>query len=114
MILTLIPIWGRDEGPITVSGDTLTRYGVDYDLSAVPEGGEGWPSHPAPGEDHVFIGPIRRRGGKIHATLLVHLDATAPFNQPAAPWTLSVDAGPVIIPALRIPADPPEPPEVTQ
>ena len=110
MILTLIPIWGRDEGPITVSGDTLTRYGVAYDLSAVPEGGEGWPPHPAPGEDHVFVGPIRRIDGVIHAALLVHLDDTAPLDQPGAPWTVSASDGPVTLPAIRKP----KPDEVTE
>ncbi len=99
MILTLIPVWGRPEGALSVAGDVLTRDGVAYDLSPVPEGGEGWPAHPAPGEDHVFIGPIRRIDGTIHATLIVFPGDDAPQGQ--GPWTVAAGDGPVAIPATR-------------
>lgn len=48
----------------SVAGDVLTVDGVDYDLSAVPEGGEA-----SPEGDHPFIGPITRSGGEIACTI---------------------------------------------
>jgi hypothetical protein len=105
MILTLIPQWGRLETVLSVDGDVLTRDGVVYDLSDVPEGGEGWPPLPAPGEDLIFVGPIRRIDGVIHATMIVHLGDDAPQDQPYAPWTVEAADGAVTIPAIRNPVE---------
>lgn len=102
MTLTLIPAWGRPESTLSVAGDMLTRDGVAYDLSAIPEGGEGWPDPPGPGEEHVFIGPIRRIEGAIHATLIAFLGDDAPQGQ--GPWTIPAADGPVTIPATRLEA----------
>jgi hypothetical protein len=101
MILTMIPQWGRPESTLSIAGDVLTRDGTVFDLSSVPEGGEGHVT-PAPGEDHFFLGPITREGGVIHATIIVHLGADASLDQPEAPWTVTVFSGSVTIPATRI------------
>jgi hypothetical protein len=100
MILTLSPISAfRPETTIFVLGDVLTVDGIPYDLSPVPEGGEGWPEG-----DHPFVGPIRRDGGAIHATVRVFLGPTAAPDQPDSPWTVEAGDGPVAIPCARTPA----------
>lgn len=100
MKLTLTPqhgLPGQPEMTITVTGDTITVDGVAYDLSPVPEGGEATPQG-----DHPFVGPIRRIGGMIHATVVVRLADDAAPDQPVDPahWTVAAD-GPVTIPAIR-------------
>jgi hypothetical protein len=109
MTLTLIPQWGRPETALSVSGDVLTRGTETYDLSSIPDGGEGRPPLPEPGEDLVFVGPIRRIDGVIHAALIVHLDDDAPQDQPGAPWVVAAGDGPVTIPAIRKPVEVLEP-----
>ena len=104
MHLTLSPqvgLPGQPETTLHVAGDVITIGGVPHDLSPIPEGGEGdWPDSP-------FIGPIRRIGGVIHATVLVRLGDTAADDQPADPahWVLSAASGAVTIPAARKPKD---------
>ena len=88
---------GQPETLLSVAGDVLTCDGIAYDLSAVPEGGEGWPEG-----DHPFIGALRREGGVIHATVRVTLGATADPMQPASPWIIPAASGPVTIAAARI------------
>jgi hypothetical protein len=88
---------GQPETALHVAGDVLTVNGIPFDLSPVPEGGEGeWPDSP-------FIGPIRRVGGVIYATLLVRLGDTAADDQPTDPacWVIPEAEGEVTIPALR-------------
>lgn len=106
MILTLSPqrgLPGDPETVLSVAGDVLTIDGTDYDLSAIPEGGEGeWPDSP-------LVGVITRQSGVIHATVLVRLGDTAAPDQPDSPWTVEAD-GPVTIPAARKPEPEPEPP----
>jgi len=100
MHLTLSPqvgLPGQPETTIHVAGDILTVDGTAYDLSPVPEGGEGeWPDSP-------FIGPIRRIGGVIHAALRVRLGDTAADDQPTDPkhWIIQDAEGDAIIPAAR-------------
>lgn len=100
MILHLIWAWAADGQPettLSVAGDVLTHDGQAYDLSGIPEGGEGIPSG-----HHPFAAPIHRTGGVIHATVIVHLDQTAAALQPADPaWRLDVADGPVLLPAIR-------------
>ena len=100
MHLTLSPqvgLPGQPETTLHVAGDVLTIDGTAYDLSPVPEGGEGeWPDSP-------FIGPIRRIGGVIHATVLARLGDTAANDQPDSPWVIPNASGAVTIPALRKP-----------
>ena len=99
MHLTLSPqqgLPGQPETTLHVAGDTITIDGVTYDLSPVPEDGEGeWPDSP-------FIGPVTRQGGVIHATVLARLGDTAD-DQPLDPahWVIPDAEGAVIIPALR-------------
>ena len=97
MILTLSPqagLPGQPETVISVARDVLTIDGTDYDLSPVPDGGEGkWPGSP-------IVGIITRQDGTIHATVIVQLDATAAPDQPDSPWIVEAD-GPVAIPAVR-------------
>jgi hypothetical protein len=104
MILTLTPqrgLPGQPETTIHVTGDVLTVNGIDYDLSAIPEGGQGVPQG-----SHPFSGPISRQNGDLYATVIVQLDDTAEFNQPNNLWVVSVESGPVTIPAVRKPAEP--------
>lgn len=98
MILTIIPQWGRPESILSVAGDVLTINGEAFDLSPVPDGGEAI-ALPLPGHDHVFVGPIRRLDGVIHATIIAHLGPDAAADQPDAPWTVPVVEGRITIPA---------------
>ena len=102
MHLTLSPqmgLPGQSETTIAVDGDTLILDGTPYDLSPVPEGGDGeWPDSP-------LIGRIRRVGGVIHATVLVWLGDTAASDQPGSPWVTPDAQGAVAIPAARLPAE---------
>jgi hypothetical protein len=93
---------GQPETTIHVTGDVLTIDGTAYDLSPVPEGGEGWPD-----EEAIFEGPIRRVDGVIHATIRVRLDDTAAADQPPDPahWIVPNAEGGVTIPATRKPAE---------
>lgn len=88
---------GQAETTLSVAGDVLTVDGVDYDLSPVPEGGE------AVADEGPFVGPIRRQGGVIEATVQVVLgdDAAAVQSADPADWTLRVAAGAVAIPVAR-------------
>ena len=100
MHLTLSPqrgLPGQTETTIAVSGDTLTVDGTPYDLSPVPEGGEGeW-------DDSPIIGKITRQGGTLHVTVRVVLGDGAESNQSADPshWVIENASGDVAIPALR-------------
>jgi hypothetical protein len=102
MHLTISPqsgIPGQPETTLHVAGDTLTLGGVPYDLSDIAEGDVAeWPDSP-------IIGPIRRIGGVIHATVRVQLGPTAANDQPADPahWAIPDAEGDVVIPAVRRP-----------
>lgn len=88
---------GQPETIIAVAGDVLTIDGTPYDLSPVPEGGDGeWPDSP-------FLGRIQRIDGVIHATVLVRLGDTAASDQPDSPWIVPDAEGEVTIPAARKP-----------
>ena len=80
---------------ITVAGEVLTIDGIDYDLSAVPEGGEGWPE-----EDTLIIGPITRIDGVLHVTVVARLGDDAAPDQ-GGPWIIENANGYVTIPAKR-------------
>ena len=97
MKLTLSPV--RRAGParlMSVAGDVLSVGDTDYDLSAVPEGGE------ATANEGPFVGPIRRVGGVIEAQVSVDIgdDAIIPMPDPG-PWSVSVEAGEVVTPYAR-------------
>ena len=88
---------GQPETVLHVADDVLIIDGTPYDLSAVPEDGEGaW-------EDSPITGPIRRIDGVIHARVSVLLGVTAADEQPADPthWVVPNASGAVTIPALR-------------
>lgn len=102
MHITLSPqraLPGQPETTIFVNGDTITVDGTLYDLSAVPEGGEGIPK----GENHPFVGRISREGGTIRATVRARLGENAEPDQPADPahWIIPEADGAVSIPAIR-------------
>ena len=100
MYLTLSPQVGLPGAPETtlhVAGDTITINGTPYDLSPVPEGGEGeWPDSPIKGK-------ITRQGGELHVTVRVALGDDAKSNQPTDPahWVIPDASGDVEMPALR-------------
>lgn len=100
MLLTLSPIssLSAPTSTLSVAGDVLSVDGTPYDLSPIPEGGEGT----AP-PDWPFVGPIRRIDGVIHATLRITLGPDCAAHQPADPahWVIEAAGGPVIIPAIR-------------
>lgn len=100
MHLTLTPqqgLPGRPEMTIHVAGDVITIDGMPYDLSAVPEGGEGWPEDASP-----FVVPITRQGGVLHVTIAARLGETAAAVQDG-PWVIENANGDVTIPAQRNP-----------
>ena len=102
MKLTLSPtvgLPGQPETTIHVGGDIITVDGTPYDLSPVPEGGEGWPEGETP-----FIAPITRSGGALHVTLVARLGDTAADDQPGGPWFIEAADGEITIPAARKPA----------
>ena len=100
MHLTLSPqagLPGQPETTLHGAGDVLTIDGTTYDLSPVPEGGEGeWPDSP-------ITGKITRPDGTLHVTVRVVLGDDAESNQPADPshWVIENASGDVAIPALR-------------
>jgi hypothetical protein len=98
MHLTLSPMRGLPVQPETtlhVAGDVLTIDGTPYDLSPIPEGGEGeWPDSP-------IIGRITRQDGILQATVQVALGDDAASNQPGSPWVIDNAGGTVPIPAAR-------------
>jgi len=89
---------GIHEDTVSVAGDVLTVDGIDYDLSAIPEGGEATPE----GLDHPFRGKITREGGVIHATVRVRMANTADLRE-VADWTIPNASGAITIPAARKP-----------
>jgi len=110
MHLTLHPhigLPGQTTAALHVRGDVLTHDGVAYDLSPVPEGGEGVLDTP----DSPFSGPIRRIGGVIHAPLKLRLGDEAEDEQPGGPWTIPDADGDVAIPAVFRPVAEMEAPE---
>jgi hypothetical protein len=107
MMLTLIPQWGRPEMPWSVDGEVLTIGDTPHDFSVVPDGGEATVALD-PGDDHRFLGPIRRVDGVLHLTAIYHLDDTAVDPQPNAPWVLDVTDGAVDPPVVRHPEPEPE------
>lgn len=107
MHLTLTPqmgLPGQPEMTIHVAGDTIMLDGVAYDLSAVPEGGEGWP------EDVTsLVGPIRRISGILHVTVVARLGDDSAADQ-GGPWVLENAKGAITIPKRMhsLPAPHPE------
>ena len=102
MHLTLTPqagLPGQAETTLHVAGDIITVDGTPYDLSPVPEGGEGECG------DSPIHGKIKRIDGVLHLTVRVTLDDTAANDQPTEPahWVIPDADGGVTIPALRKP-----------
>jgi hypothetical protein len=102
MHLTMIPtrgLPGQPETSLAVADDVIHVNGTAYDLSAVPEGGDGeWPDSP-------LLGRIQRTDDVIHVTVRVQLDDTAANDQPTDPehWIVSDARGSIVIPAARRP-----------
>ncbi|MCC5965679.1 MAG: hypothetical protein JJU24_06035, partial [Natronohydrobacter sp.] len=88
---------GQAEMTLHVAGDVLTIDGTPHDLSAVPEGGEGWHEGESP-----FLGPITRQGGIIHCTIIARLGDTAAPDQ-GGPWVIEDAEGAIEIPAEMLP-----------
>lgn len=97
MQLTLTPqqgLPGQAEMTIAVAEETITIDGTPYDLSAVPEGGEGWP------DEGPFIGPITRQGGVLNVTIIARLGEDAAPDQ-EGPWQIPQAQGVITLPAFR-------------
>jgi hypothetical protein len=107
MHLTFSPQVGQPGQPTTtlhVGGDVLSINGTPYDLSPVPEGGDGeWADSP-------ILGPIRRIDGLLHVTVRVALGPDAAHHQPTDPahWIMPDADGDVTIAYVRIPQTEPE------
>jgi hypothetical protein len=101
MIITAIPQFGRSEQPLVVDGDTLIVGGMRYDFDHVAEGEPFDP--PAVSGETLFISPVTRIDGRLHVSIIYHLDDTAAQDQPGAPWVLDVIDGLVVVPVARIP-----------
>ena len=86
---------GQPETTLHVMGDVITIDGTPYDLSPVPEGGEGWPEGDTP-----FIGPITRQGGVLRVQIVARLGDDAAPDQ-AGPFVINDASGDVVIPAAR-------------
>lgn len=100
MNLTLSPqqgLPGQPEMALFVAGETLTIDGVDYDLSAVPEGGEGVP------DEGPFVGCITRQSGVLHVTISARMGDDAAPDQ-GGPWVIEGPSGDVPIPYTRVEA----------
>lgn len=100
MKITIHPIAalpGHPDDTVEVDGDTITVNGVDYDLSAIPEGGEAT----AEGE-HPFAGPIRREGGELHLGLIYHYStSTAEPDQGDTPPVVEITSDDLPDPIAR-------------
>jgi hypothetical protein len=92
---------GQPGDAVTVAGDTITVNGTPFDLSPIPEGGEGT-AH----GDHPFAGVIRRTGGVLIVPLALRYDtATAASDQPIDPdhWAVTITSGALTDRIARIP-----------
>jgi len=98
MHLTLTPqrgLPGQPEMTIHISDDTITIDGTTYDLSVVPEAGEGRPDG-----THPFLAPIDRQNNCLHVHILARLGDDAEPHQDG-PWVIETAVGNVRIPAMR-------------
>lgn len=68
------------------AGASVFVNGVEFDLSTIPDGGEGVPEG-----EHPFVGPILRVGDVLRYKLLVRYDArTAAAIQTRTNWTVTL------------------------
>ena len=94
MIFILSPIASNKTTTVSISGLTLTIDGTDYDLSAIPEGGQAEAS-----EDSPFIGTVTR--DKV--TVKYHYDMPKAEENQSADWadyTFEVVQGEVPCPII--------------
>ena len=99
MQITLIP--QRRDAPLTLSiaGDVLSVDGELFDFSALAEGAEMPAS--AIASDH-FAGPVTRRNGELHLSLILP-NGPRPPQEAMFPAVLNIIAdGPVTLPAFEI------------
>lgn len=98
MKITLSPIASHtDDTPPSVSQDTITYRGTDYDLSQLPDGGEVEAEAP-------FSGKIKRIDGVIHVTLQYQYctDTAEPMQSTdIADYTFDVTSGDCPCPIKR-------------
>lgn len=92
-----------DDTPPSVSGDTITYRGEQYDLSQLPDGAEVEAESP-------FIGKIKRVSGQIELTLQYQYNMTTADDFQSTDWadyTFIVTDGQCPCPIVRKPE--PEP-----
>lgn len=78
MHINLSPQYRGDQLTISKSGDAITINGKPLDLSAVPDGA----SLPADAIDSEWIvGPVERKDGELHLTVLLPHGKDAPEAQ---------------------------------
>lgn len=100
MIITLLAQKRNEENdiPPTVNGEIITYRGTNYDLSAIPDGGEVKAEEPA-------FGTIKRINGKIHISLWYFYDSTGELEQSRniEDYTFDITNGQCPDPIKRVP-----------
>lgn len=89
MIITLSPMAGSKTTNSFINGLVITVDGIDYDLSAIPDGGQA-----EAGENSPFIGIVTRES----VTILYEYDSKLAEPNQSADWadyTFDIESGAV-------------------
>ncbi len=88
--ITILPqagLPGQPDDTVSTAGSVVTVNSEAFDLSGIPDGGEGVPSG-----DHAFVGAITRTGSDLFYSLRVRYStATAVPFQTRTDWTVVLE-----------------------